>query len=193
FYCVPWQLESRARAAGWLQGGFPADEEWQAQWRLRSVRRWLCWGDEGQQPAQRTLPSRGSGGRAGWLAVCVRLAKGPCLAHFLRQVMMPGVGRIRAILWGLSLTTAALANAQAPTPDSRRPGQRLYGAHCLSCHQADGGGVPNMQPPIAGGTWVKGDAQALALFVMTGGFGSSERKESANENVMPEFRQLPDA
>jgi mono/diheme cytochrome c family protein len=29
--------------------------------------------------------------------------------------------------------------------------------------------------------------------VMTGGFDSAERKESANGNVMPAFRQLPDA
>jgi len=50
-----------------------------------------------------------------------------------------------------------------------------------------------MQPAIAGGSWVKGDPKALALFVMTGGFGSAQRKDSANGNVMPEFRQLPDA
>ena len=37
-----------------------------------------------------------------------------------------------------------------------------------------------------------GDGKALASFVMTGGFGSSERKDSANDNVMPEFRQLSD-
>lgn len=89
-------------------------------------------------------------------------------------------------------TTTAPVTSSVPV-DSRPPGQRLYGRHCLSCHQADGGGVPNMQPAIAGGTWVKGDPQALALFVMTGGFGSGQRKESANENVMPEFKQLPDA
>jgi mono/diheme cytochrome c family protein len=72
-------------------------------------------------------------------------------------------------------------------------GQQLYGRHCLSCHQADGGGVPSMQPAIAGGTWVSGDARALAMFVMTGGFDSAGRKESENGNVMPAFRQLPDA
>jgi len=87
----------------------------------------------------------------------------------------------------------AAAPASATPADTRPPGQRLYAKHCLPCHQADGGGVPNMQPPIVGGTWVKGDAQALALFVMTGGFGSAERKDSANDNVMPEFRQLADA
>jgi len=89
---------------------------------------------------------------------------------------------------------ASPAPAPAPAPaDTRPPGQRLYAKHCLPCHQADGGGVPNMQPPIVGGTWVKGDSQALALFVMSGGFNSAERKDSANDNVMPEFRQLPDA
>lgn len=72
-------------------------------------------------------------------------------------------------------------------------GQGLYGRHCLGCHQADGGGVPNMQPAIAGGTWVKGDARALTLFVMTGGFNSAERKESESHNVMPAFAQLSDS
>lgn len=50
-----------------------------------------------------------------------------------------------------------------------------------------------MQPPIAGGTWVQGDARALALFVMSGGFDSASRKDSDVGNVMPPFRQLADA
>jgi mono/diheme cytochrome c family protein len=114
------------------------------------------------------------------------------------------ITRAQLALLGAALAAAACALAQADTPapaatpapapvDSRPPGQRLYARHCLSCHQADGGGVPDMQPAIAGGTWVKGDARALALFVMSGGFGSAQRKESENGNVMPEFRQLPDA
>jgi mono/diheme cytochrome c family protein len=107
--------------------------------------------------------------------------------------MMRSGWRIRTILWGACLGAAALANAEGPAPDTRPPGQRLYGEHCLSCHQADGGGVPDMQPAIAGGTWVKGDARALALFVMTGGFDSASRKDSDVGNVMPPFRQLADA
>jgi mono/diheme cytochrome c family protein len=111
-----------------------------------------------------------------------------------------------AALTCILLGVACAANADPPAPaaapvnapaapapvDSRPLGQQLYGRHCLSCHQADGGGVPNMQPAIAGGSWVQGDARALALFVMTGGFGSAERKESSVDNVMPAFRQLTD-
>ena len=77
--------------------------------------------------------------------------------------------------------------------DTRSPGERLYARHCLPCHQSDGYGVPDMQPAITGGSWVQGEPKALALFVMTGGFGSAQRKDRANGNVMPEFRQLPDA
>ena len=107
--------------------------------------------------------------------------------------MMARGWRIEAVMLGACLTFAAIASAEAPAPDTRPPGQRLYGAHCLSCHQADGGGVPNMQPAIAGGAWVKGDARALALFVMSGGFDSASRKDSDVGNVMPPFRQLADA
>ncbi len=80
------------------------------------------------------------------------------------------------------------AGAQTGVAD----GQQVYARNCLTCHQADGYGVPNMQPAITDGNWVKGDARALALFVMTGGFNSAERKEGESHNVMPAFRQLPD-
>jgi mono/diheme cytochrome c family protein len=43
-----------------------------------------------------------------------------------------------------------LAADPAPPADPRLAGQQLYARHCLSCHQADGGGVPKMQPPIVG-------------------------------------------
>jgi mono/diheme cytochrome c family protein len=92
----------------------------------------------------------------------------------------------------MALLAAACAAAD-PAVDTPPPGQLLYGRYCLSCHQADGSGVPNLQPPIVGGSWVKGDPRALALFVMTGGFDSAARKDSAVDNVMPEFRQLSDA
>jgi mono/diheme cytochrome c family protein len=110
----------------------------------------------------------------------------------MRWVVVVIGGMLAASACGETPAPATPAAAPAANADTRPPGQRLYGRHCLSCHQADGGGVPNMQPAIAGGTWVKGEAKALALFVMSGGFDSAARKDSANGNVMPAFRQLPD-
>jgi mono/diheme cytochrome c family protein len=101
--------------------------------------------------------------------------------------------KIRARSWRSAAAFAAWLAAAHAFADEPAPGQLLYNKHCLACHQVDGGGVPDMQPAIAGGTWVKGDARALALFVMTGGFDSASRKDSNVGNVMPPFRQLVDA
>ena len=92
------------------------------------------------------------------------------------------------------LAACATAEPQASSSASTdtAAGRQLYARHCLACHQADGYGVPNMQPAIAGGAWVQGDPRALAMFVMTGGFDSESRKDSDNGNVMPPFVQLPD-
>jgi len=106
-----------------------------------------------------------------------------------RSALLSGVLALAAgAAWGQSPSAAPAADAAA-----QAAGQKSYARHCLSCHQADGYGVPNMQPAIKGGTWVQGDSRALALFVMTGGFDSAARKDSDVGNVMPPFRQLPDA
>lgn len=91
-----------------------------------------------------------------------------------------------------SWVAATGAAEPAPAPQTASAGQQAYAKNCLSCHQSDGYGVPNLQPAITGGTWVQGEVQALALFVLTGGFNSAERKDSDSHNVMPAFRQLPD-
>jgi mono/diheme cytochrome c family protein len=102
-------------------------------------------------------------------------------------------GAAMAMAMAIACCAASSLAASEPSVQAAVPaGQRLYGAHCLSCHQADGRGVPNMQPAIAGGAWVQGDARALASFVMTGGFDSASRKDADVDNVMPPFGQLSD-
>jgi mono/diheme cytochrome c family protein len=92
---------------------------------------------------------------------------------------------------GLALLAACASEPEVRAPSD--PGQAAYAANCLACHQADGRGVPGFQPPLVGSAWVHGDPQALAAFVLTGGFSSVNRKESASENVMPPFTRLDDA
>ena len=100
--------------------------------------------------------------------------------------------RIRFFMATTSLLLAGCAG-HVTAPPITDPGQAAYAKNCLACHQADGGGVPGFQPPLVGSTWVHGDPQVLATFVLTGGFDSVSRKQSANENVMPPFAQLDDA
>jgi cytochrome c5 len=40
-------------------------------------------------------------------------------------------------------------------------GKILYETHCRTCHQADGGGVPNMNPPLINTSYVLGSKSKL--------------------------------
>jgi mono/diheme cytochrome c family protein len=99
--------------------------------------------------------------------------------------------RIAALL--IVAAQLAACAATAGPPASAASGQSAYAGNCLACHQADGAGVRGFQPALVGSPWVRGDIQALATFVLTGGFDSGARKGGANENVMPPFRHLDDA
>ena len=47
-------------------------------------------------------------------------------------------------------------------------GKKVYDKYCLSCHQADGGGVPRMNPPLKKTSWVTGDKQRLISIIIKG-------------------------
>jgi mono/diheme cytochrome c family protein len=47
-------------------------------------------------------------------------------------------------------------------------GKQVYLEQCLACHQADGSGVPNMNPPLIKTKYVLGDKAALIKIVLNG-------------------------
>jgi len=53
-------------------------------------------------------------------------------------------------------------------PASITRGQVVYTKNCLSCHFADGGGVPNMNPPLVKTSYVLGDKTKLIKVVLNG-------------------------
>jgi mono/diheme cytochrome c family protein len=69
-------------------------------------------------------------------------------------------------------------------------GLRVYERNCLNCHQADGQGVPGMQPGLVDSPWLAADGTALAAFVLSGGFDSLSRTDGGSDNFMPPFRHL---
>ena len=76
-------------------------------------------------------------------------------------------------------------------PNMPMAGDEVYSMLCLVCHQADGSGVPMMQPPLADSPILAhdpDDAIRRVLFgVMEGGKGPQKRSEYAN--TMPAFGQ----
>lgn len=100
----------------------------------------------------------------------------------------------------LCLTTSlAVAQARKPTPKStskpvavKSPGQLVYEQHCLTCHQSNGSGVPNLNPPLRGTDWVLGDKTRLINVVLKGLQGQ-EVDGDMYDNAMPAHDFLSDA
>jgi mono/diheme cytochrome c family protein len=71
-------------------------------------------------------------------------------------------------------------------------GKTLYQQQCMSCHQVDGSGVMNMNPPLAGTTYVLGDKAALVRIVMEGLTTPLTIDDNDYHNVMPPHTTLTD-
>jgi mono/diheme cytochrome c family protein len=100
-------------------------------------------------------------------------------------------------LLGFSLTTVY---AQTPTakPTSKSavaavksPGQLIFEQNCLTCHQANGSGVPNLNPPLRGTDWVTGDKTRL-INVLLKGLQGQEIEGDMYDNAMPAHDFLDD-
>jgi len=65
------------------------------------------------------------------------------------------------------ITSAALLKAQSLKASMDR-GQKVYEKVCLSCHMADGGGVPHLNPPLSQTSYVLGDKSKIIYIVLHG-------------------------
>jgi len=76
--------------------------------------------------------------------------------------------------------------------ESVHPGKLTYDKYCLTCHQADGSGVPNMHPPLGPGTWVEKDPNELIAILMKGLSGKIEVNGEIYKSYMPSQAKLTD-
>ncbi len=111
-----------------------------------------------------------------------------------------------AALLALALLSAGPAAAQSkPKPHPKTAaaggpasaqvaqGKKVFTQYCLTCHQADGGGVPNMNPPLIQTTYVLGDKARLVGIILHGFSEQVDIKGEAYNNVMPAHNFLTDA
>ena len=68
----------------------------------------------------------------------------------------------------MSLTMRPAVPVQGGLQASMTRGKQVYLQQCLACHQADAGGVPNMNPPLIKTKQVLGDKTALIKIVLKG-------------------------
>ena len=77
-----------------------------------------------------------------------------------------GIHRVaKFILLFCFLVLAQWGNAQ-----NKVNGKKIYETRCLVCHQSDGGGVPNMNPPLDGATNVNGKDIARLVKIIRNGY-----------------------
>lgn len=51
---------------------------------------------------------------------------------------------------------------------SKAAGEKVFKKYCVSCHQADGGGVPRLTPPLINTSYVLGDKETLIKIILNG-------------------------
>jgi mono/diheme cytochrome c family protein len=71
-------------------------------------------------------------------------------------------------------------------------GALVYKQYCLTCHQADGGGVPNMNPPLMNTSYITGDKNRLIKTVLVGFPAPVEIDGQTYTNVMAPHNFLKD-
>lgn len=96
-----------------------------------------------------------------------------------------------ALIWILSSHTIPNLQ-QGGTKASIDRGKTVFDTYCLPCHQADGKGVPGMNPPLVKTKWVLGDKKALIVILLKGLDKEIEIKGDTYNNVMPAQSSLTD-
>lgn len=74
----------------------------------------------------------------------------------------------KLIYCSIFLSVILLAFTQPKKNTNAQNGKKIYDQYCLACHQADGNGVPRMNPPLAKTKQVNGDKQKLISIILKG-------------------------
>lgn len=73
-------------------------------------------------------------------------------------------------LFKLGVFISFLVIAVAGNAQNKINGKKIFETRCLVCHQSDGGGVPNMNPPLDGATNVNGKDIARLVKIIRNGY-----------------------
>lgn len=109
--------------------------------------------------------------------------------------MMKIMGMLVAVMLGGTGITELFNGSVPQQPSSAASiarGKKLYEAHCLACHQADGSGVLRLNPPLTKTSFVLGDKKTLINIVLNGLDMEIEIDGEVYNNVMASYDFLKD-
>jgi len=101
---------------------------------------------------------------------------------------------LKHILVTISFSLAGYLSlkAQAPAKAVMDKGKEVYTQYCLTCHQPDGEGVPNLNPPLIKTSITVGDKKQLVTWVLSGTTDKKEIDGQFYSNNMPPQDYLKD-
>ena len=90
----------------------------------------------------------------------------------------------------VALASPMYGQVKPPDPSTLKvsgalSGVQIYAMTCVACHQADGGGMPAMYPPLASSEYVTGNEQRLIHIVLRGLTGEVEVEGEMFKGEMP--------
>ncbi|NJK85053.1 MAG: cytochrome c [Bacteroidales bacterium] len=94
-----------------------------------------------------------------------------------------------AIFMAIMMLVSCKNNTTVPETNTDS-GLAVYKQNCLSCHQSDGSGVPNMYPPLINTEWVTKNNDRLISLILNGISGEIEVNGVKYNSVMPAFDYL---
>ncbi len=100
---------------------------------------------------------------------------------------------MKKIFVSICLTSCIICFASSqPHQTSKQRGSVLYKKYCLTCHQADGSGVPRLNPPLINTSYVTGDKTKLIKWVLQGSVQQVPIDGETYTNKMPPQKGLSD-
>lgn len=91
-----------------------------------------------------------------------------------------------------TVTKSPLKKAEADLPPYMAKGRKVYRQVCLTCHQANGGGVSGLNPPLAKTDNVLGDKNRMLEIIFKGSEAGLDENKSEYANVMQGYGMLGD-
>jgi mono/diheme cytochrome c family protein len=104
-------------------------------------------------------------------------------------LLMPGILKAQT---KKPLTKVVTKPASSVLKSSIARGQIVYAKFCLTCHQVDGSGVPNLNPPLIKTKWTLGPKTIMIQQVLKGSSGKVEIDGDTFSNTMPPLKTLTD-
>ncbi len=73
---------------------------------------------------------------------------------------------------------------------SKTAGEKVFKKYCITCHMADGGGVPRMNPPLIQTSYVLGNKEELIKIILNGFDKNVEIEGETYTNKMPPLKTI---